>query len=883
MTIVSAALRLPPEKRRAFIHEAAGDDGRLLAEAQEAMQWEEDMGSFLQQPVFVLSTPGFEPGQVIAGRFEILRQIGEGAMGVVYEAFDRKRNVRIAIKSAKAGFRRQLEPELEGALRVRHPNICLVNEIHTAEAESGEVDFLTMELLEGETLNERLSNGGKLFISEAIDVARQLCAGVAEAHRCGVLHRDLKSSNVILCRNPDGSVRAVITDFGLSGLAEQDGGLWGTPRYIAPELWQGKDASESSDLYALGVILFEMAFGCAPSGYPGFTLESDVPRSYSRLLEGCLSLEPSKRVEAFEKALRHDYWNRSAWTRRNILAVGVTTIGLAAGAAWLDREEIIDFFKPLPRKRFVALFASSATTDPLAKAIVSGVIDAVESELSRAEAADPNLLVIAARNTSSVTSAPAPIRETCDSMGANLALEATGVSSAAKFSLFLALLDARTNAVLRRGRVICGPAEIPSLAGKAVRAAATLLNVRWTGTAAALAGPPTNSPRAFRAFQAAEEFRSRPNDDGLDQAIENYKAAIDADPQFALAYARLALAYSRLYGLRADSGALDLAEANATKALDLNRNLAEGHLALGYAFEKRGNEEKALGEIHRAIALDPANPRTLLWQAQVYARFKRWSDAERTYLQLKRERPNYWMAYNDVGYVFDQQGKYEKAIEAFRAATIAAPFSAIAFSNLGEILFKFGNFAEAKDNFEKSVALKPNGLGYSNLAEVLRLLGNYPEAIASSQHAVTLEPADDEHWLVLADSYDSLRGHEREAREAYARAATEVERRLRTDPTDGAAWIRLALYAQKRRSAHDVASIIRKAQRFGIGDLDSQIVKARVLELMGRRKEAVATLTDCFRNGMTFFEIASVPDFAALRVDPAFAQIQKAARDHVNK
>src|SRR5437879_11751953 len=114
-----------------------------------------------------------------------MREVRRGGMGVVYEAFDRKRNQRIAIKSALPGFQRLLSPELDGALKVRHPNICLVNEIHTARVEEYDVDFLTMEFIEGETLSRYLSKHGKLPQQEALEIARQICAGLAEAHRSG--------------------------------------------------------------------------------------------------------------------------------------------------------------------------------------------------------------------------------------------------------------------------------------------------------------------------------------------------------------------------------------------------------------------------------------------------------------------------------------------------------------------------------------------------------------------------------------------------------------------------------------------------------------------------------------------------------------------------
>lgn len=154
MTIVAMALRQPADQRDAYLRLVCGNDPELYCELAETVEWEQRMGSFLLHPMFAFKefAPPFDPGQVISGRFEIIREIGEGGMGVVYQAFDRKRNQAIAIKAAKPGFHRLLSPELEGALKVRHPNICLVNEIHTAQTDHGEIDFLTMELLEGETL-----------------------------------------------------------------------------------------------------------------------------------------------------------------------------------------------------------------------------------------------------------------------------------------------------------------------------------------------------------------------------------------------------------------------------------------------------------------------------------------------------------------------------------------------------------------------------------------------------------------------------------------------------------------------------------------------------------------------------------------------------------
>src|SRR4029077_18689973 len=161
---------------------------------------------------------------------------------------DEKLDHRIAIKCAKAGYRKRLPPEVRNASEISHPNVCKIFEIHTASTEQGEIDFITMEFLDGPTLAERLG-GGPLPNEEARAIALQLCAGLAEAHRKQVIHGDLKSNNVILDTAPDGAVCAVITGFCVARGSEtaqrtaQSGTLGGTPDYMAPELWKGEKAT----------------------------------------------------------------------------------------------------------------------------------------------------------------------------------------------------------------------------------------------------------------------------------------------------------------------------------------------------------------------------------------------------------------------------------------------------------------------------------------------------------------------------------------------------------------------------------------------------------------------------------------------------------------
>ena len=238
--------------------------------------------------------------------------------------------------------------------------------------------------------------------------------------------------------------------------------------------------------------------------------------------------------------------------------------------------------------------------------------------------------------------------------------------------------------------------------------------------------------------------------------------------------------------MRHESGALELARRNCRRALTLNPNLVDGHLAMGGVFNLSGDEHGALDEFAKVLKLDPSNPRALVWQGQTYERLNRWADAEQSFKRVLQERPNYWLAYHELATALNGQGKYQEAIEKFRAATLAAPGNAQAFANLGGEYLQVGDFAQATESLKKSLALLPNDLAAVNTSLALRYQGKPAEALPYAQKAVELNPTEDTNWLELGDCYSSLHKHDNEAKAAYLRAAQETENHLRTDPTDGA-------------------------------------------------------------------------------------------------
>src|SRR5579859_3088006 len=211
---------------------------------------------------YTMNEGRFLPGRLLLGRYRIIALLGKGGMGEVYRADDLTLGQAVAIKflpeeaTRDEGMRERFRNEVRIARRVSHPNVCRVYDVGDVEGQT----FFTMEYVDGEDLASLLRRIGRLPQDKALDIARQLCAGLAAAHTKGVLHRDLKPANIML----DGRGQVVITDFGLAGVADNIRGneiRSGTPAYMAPEQLAGKEVSTRSDIYALGLVLYEVFTG----------------------------------------------------------------------------------------------------------------------------------------------------------------------------------------------------------------------------------------------------------------------------------------------------------------------------------------------------------------------------------------------------------------------------------------------------------------------------------------------------------------------------------------------------------------------------------------------------------------------------------------------
>ena len=319
--IFDRALDEPVEQRTALVHSACVDAPDLETEVLKLLVAHSVADNFLEESAADLHTylqsqpsrPALSNGMILARRFEIRSFLNAGGMGEVYEAWDADLNVAVALKtilphiSMYPEMIERFKREVRHAREVSHPNICRVHELFCDDSTSSRIWFLTMELLRGTPLRACIQRSGGLPAEQASQIAAQLLSGLEAAHSRNLVHRDFKSSNVMLVEQEGARARAVITDFGLavgsisgSYLPDEKPGA-GTPGYMAPEQVQGGAAGPLADQYSFGVVLFEMMTGSLP---PTDSVEqltsskagrSGYPPEWHTVIRRCLQLEPADR------------------------------------------------------------------------------------------------------------------------------------------------------------------------------------------------------------------------------------------------------------------------------------------------------------------------------------------------------------------------------------------------------------------------------------------------------------------------------------------------------------------------------------------------------------------------------------------------------------
>jgi serine/threonine protein kinase/Tfp pilus assembly protein PilF len=866
MSILAAALKRPASERGVFLEGECQGDAELLHEVTEAIDWEERMGGFLREPLITcpqIDRP-FHPGDVVAGRFEIIREVGEGGMGVVYEAFDRKRSQRMCVKTAKLGFRRALSPELEGALKVRHPNICVVNEIHTAQTPGGEVDFLTMEFLEGETLSARLATQGRLSPEDALAVARQLCAAVAEAHRSGIIHRDLKSGNVMLCRASDGTMRAVITDFGLAGETSDFADGLGTPRYMAPELWRGETATKRSDVYALGVVLYELCTGLGPGTHPAppTSCVQELDSRWDRAVMPCLSALATDRPDASEVLSRIERKPRS---KAPLAAAGIVLALTALGAAIPGvRGAVMSRLYP-PNVRLAILPLDAAPAETVTG---GGALQEAAERIRRLQGSGSTFVVIAP--TDALNQGIHNPDQARAVLHATHALQTSIRREGDQWLVHGAVLNLDTKVQVREFSGSYTAATLANLPVALAGAVSAALRLRSASS------PETLNPAAVGPYFSGLYYLRRDRR-SFEEAIPQFQEAARLDPRSPLPPAGIAEAYIQKYLTISDRKSLEEAQHSLATAQSLNPDSLRVLLVAGLLDQTAGRYQKALEEYRWVQEREPRNTDALRNIARVYDLMDMPDRAIATYQQAIALEPAYYAAYSDLAYLYYFRGKYPDAAEQYRNTIARAPGAVQAYINLGAVMIDLGRYGEAEQALTASLRIKETESALNNLGAIRAYQKRDAEAADFYRRAIALNGRDFVYPLNLGDSCRRL-GRAAEAVAAYRSGWKLALNDLKQNPSSGYSRAFVAYFAARLGDRARAEEEIGQALQLSPGDgkvIRRAVLTFQSLGLTGRALDALANATPELLR-----ELGRHPDLAELQANPRFNQLTGNAGTH---
>jgi serine/threonine-protein kinase len=843
--------------------------------------------------------------------YKVLEHLGAGGMGVVYKAQDLNLDRLVALKFLPPDLTRDSDAkerfinEARAASSFDHPNICTVYEI--GEAEDGQ-SFIAMAFYEGETLDRRIERA-PLTIEEATRIALQIVRGLSKTHQKGIIHRDIKPANIIV--TTEGVAK--ILDFGVSKLHGQTvltkaGSTVGTIAYMSPEQARGDPADQKSDIWSIGVVLYEMLVGHRPfkGEYDQVVLYSilnqdppaaidlrvDVPADLQAIVTKCLQKDPVRRYQsAAELGDDLEYLLGTGESKPRTLATAVTSrrrsltyalsalvllvVLLAIPPVRTSIGSLTGIWNTHAEKLIAVLPFTSIGGDPKDQVYCDGLTEIVTLGLMQIRSrGNAPLSVIPSTEIRGDTIRTAD--KARQRFGATLVITGNVERDTDQIHIVIHLIDAQNLRQLSSKSIDARQLTRIRLQDTTVGMLVAMLDVPVEPrslTMASLGATDVSEANDFyilgRGYLA--ELHRKGN---IDFAIQQFEKAVMDDSSYALAYAGLGEAYWRKYELTKDLQWTVKATGSCFRAVELNSQLLQVRMTLALIYTGTGKYEEAVSAYQAILEKDASNIEAQRGLASTYKSLEKYDEAERAYKRAIDLKPSYWAGHLDLGGFYFFRKRYAEAVEEYKRVVDLTPDNAGGFSGLGASYYELERYGEAEDAFKKSIAIEPTYRLYSNLATLYIARKQFSSAIPVYERALALNDRDYRVWANLASAY-YWTGQRDSARRRFDRTIELAEAQRSVNPKDATVLSQLADYYSMVGKNAEALKLIKASLSLAPEDLEVIERAVVIYEMVGQRAEALAWMGEGLKKGILKEEFENSPELKDLRGDRRYQELIK--------